>query len=154
MNVDASISQRAGDGLVRRREVVIIGFLVGFSAAAAGLALTVGLPPGPCANTHGITRTFTIIADLDGFNGSRYQPSPWPEMSVSRCDTVVISLANRDAQTHGLTVEFYANNGIEAQAGQTLTLRFLATTTGQFRVFCHIPSTAHVFMQQGQLTVT
>ena len=140
--------------MVRRREVVIIGFLVGFSAAAAGLALTVGLPPGPCANTHGITRIFTIIADLDGFNGSRYQPAPWPEMSVSRCDTVLISLANRDAQTHGLTVEFYANDGIEAQAGQTLTLRFLATTAGQFRVFCHVPSSVHVFMQQGQLTVT
>lgn len=139
---------------MRRRDVVIIGLLVGFSAAAAGLALTVGVPPGPCANTHGITRTFAIIADLDGYNGSRVQLAPWPEMSVSRCDTVVISLVNRDAQTHGLTVEFYANNGIEAQVGQTLTLRFLATTTGQFRVFCHIPSSVHVFMQQGQLTVT
>ncbi len=140
--------------MVRRRDVVIIGFFVGFSAAAAGLALTVGLPPGPCANTHGTTRTFTVIADLDGYNGSIYQPAPWPEMSVSRCDTVVISLANRDAQTHGLTVEFYANNGIEAQSGQTQTLRFLATTVGQFRVFCHVPSNVHVFMQQGQLRVT
>ncbi len=139
---------------MRRRDVVIIGLLVGFSAAAAGLALTVGLPPGPCANTHGTTRTFTVIADLDGYNGSIYQPAPWPEMSVSKCDTVVISLANRDAHTHGLTVEFYANNGIEAQVGQTLTLRFLATTVGQFRVFCHIPSSVHVSMQQGQLTVT
>ena len=138
----------------KRRDLVIIALLTGFSVTTAALALTVGISPGPCANILSITRAFTVIADLDGYNGSKYQPAPWPEMRANRCDTVVINLVNHDTQAHGLAVELYANNGVEAPAGKTLTLRFLTTTAGQFKVFCNIRCTVHALMQQGRLTVT
>ena len=139
---------------MKRRDLVIIALLMGFSSTTAVLALTVGIFPAPCANIPGTTRIFTVIADLDGYNGSKYQPAPWPEIRANRCDTIIINLANHDTQPHGLAVELYANSGVEASNGKTITLRFLATRAGEFKVFCTIFCTVHVLMQQGRLTVT
>ncbi len=71
------------------------------------------------------------------------------------CDMVVINLVSRDVQAHGLAVDFYTANGIEAvgQEPQPVILLFLATRSGEFRVYCTIPCSVHNYMQHGQLTV-
>lgn len=142
-----------GVAKLRRRALIIISILVSASAVSGLLILTIGLPSSSCANKPGTAHTFTIIADLDGFNGSRNRPTPWPVMNAQRCDTVAIVFVNADTQAHGLAVDFYSIRGVAPHGGETQTLSFTATKPGQFRVFCNIFCTVHIFMQDGLLNV-
>ncbi len=139
---------------MKRRRLVAVMLLVGAIATAATAFFVVGLPfASPCLGTSGNAREFTIIADLNGFNGSKNQLSPWPVIKVEKCDEVTIRFVNQDHQTHGFAVDFYANSGLAPQGGQNQTLSFRATKTGQFRVYCYIFCTVHIFMQNGLLDV-
>src|SRR5260370_33236469 len=107
------------------------------------LTLVIGLPSSPCAGTTSVTHSFTIIENLNGYNDSRFHPgswltNPWPVMNVRKCEMVVTKIMNQDIQTHGFAVDFYATRGTEVQAGQSLTVHFLASKAGQFRLDCFV----------------
>ncbi len=118
------------------------------------MTFAIGLPSSPCAGITGLTRHFTIVANSDGYNDSRSHQGPWPVISVHRCDTVVINVVNTDTQTHGFAVDYYAVKGMEIQGQQSQSVEFLASRTGQFRVYCNVFCTAHIYMQNGSLSVT
>ena len=127
-------------------------------AAALGggiMTFAIGLPNSPCAGIAGTTRSFTILANSNGFNDSvNHQQVSWPVIAVHRCDTVKITIINGDTQTHGFAVDYYATRGTDIQGGQTLPVQpFLATKGGQFRVYCISLCTIHAFMQNGLLSV-
>ncbi len=127
--------------------------LVIASLAVGGvLAVVVNFPSSPCSKNPGVTSHFTIVADVSGFNGSRYQPGSWPIITVHACDTVFITIVNSDTQTHGFAVEYYASNGVEVQGRQSQTVQFVAARTGQFRMFCNVFCTVHIYMQNGLLS--
>ncbi len=76
-------------------------------------------------------------------------------MTASRCDTITINLVNKDQtlQTHGLSVIYYALNGIEALGGDSAKLTFVAVKAGVFRVYCNTQCSIHNSMQQAALTI-
>ncbi len=136
------------------RKVAVLLFILAATATIAGLALTVGIPDPPCAGVKSATaRTFTIIADLNGYNGSKLEGGMGPSMTASRCDTVIINLVNRDLQAHGLSVTFYALNGIETLGGDTASVTFVAVKAGTFSVYCNTRCSVHNYMQHAVLTV-
>ncbi len=136
-------------------DLIAIGLALASATGAVAYALTYSIPGPPCPNTPRTTHTFTIVADLGGYNGSRYQEGSGPLMRVHRCDWVEIRLVNHDVQAHGLAVDFYAVNGVEAVGGgsEPVRLPFLATKSGEFRVYCTIVCSVHNYMQHGQLSV-
>ena len=132
--------------------------LVVVVAAALGggiMTFAIGLPSSPCAGITGAIRSFTVVADINGFNDSvNHQQGSWPVLTVHRCDIVKVTIVNGDTQVHGFAVDYYATRGTEIQGGQTLPVPpFLATKSGQFRVFCISFCTIHAFMQNGLLSV-
>ena len=135
-------------------ETVILTLILAGSGVIGGLALTVGTPDPSCPRGKGIARTFTIIADLDGYNGSKLRGGMEPSMTASRCDTITIRLVNRDFQAHGLAVTFYAVNGIEVIKDDTQRITFQAVKAGVFRVYCNTQCSVHNFMQSASLTIT
>ncbi len=50
--------------------------------------------------------------------------------------------------------DFYALRGTEIQGGQSLTVQFLATKAGQFRVYCNTLCSVHWSMLYGTLNVS
>lgn len=142
--------------LLRTSEMMIIG-LVAMSLAVGGVfAVVLSPPPNPCAGVTGAVRSFTIIAYLDGYNGSEYHSGSWPIVNVQRCDTVVFNVINTDTGTHGFAVASYSNAGLELVGQDQQKLQFQATRIGQFRIYstyCSSP-TAHKFMLNGLLNVT
>jgi len=77
-----------------------------------------------------------------------YSPS---ELKVNSGDTVTIQLISNDV-VHGLYVDGY-NVSVEADPGQTATLRLIADKAGSFRFRCNVTCGAmHPFMS-GKLTV-
>ena len=134
---------------------MIIITLVAAALATGGVLAVVLTPPSsPCSGVTGATRSFTIIADLNGYNGSKLQTGSWPVVSVQRCDNVVFNVINNDTQPHGFAVAYYSNVGLELVGGDHQPLRFQATRSGQFRIYCTINCTVHYFMQNGLLKVT
>ena len=126
------------------------------SAVAVGGGITtfaIGIPNSPCFRVAGTTRHFTIVADINGYNDSRDHQGLWPVINVSRCDQVVIEVINNDTQTHGFAVETYAR-GTDVVGQQQATINFLASKAGEFRVYCIVFCTVHIFMQNGLLNVT
>ena len=150
--------EQLGSSVMLSRRIVVWSLLV-VAVVTASLTAGVVMAQGAsghvpaCGQGHGTTRSFTIIADLNGFNNSKYLQSSWPVLTVHRCDTVVITVINRDAQAHGLAVTTYAPNGVTVAPGTTQTLRFQANQKGNFRIYCNIFCTVHVFMQNGLLEV-
>lgn len=90
-----------------------------------------------------------------GFNGSRFHAFPWPVMNVSQGQNVVIHVVNNDtAQAHGFSIRHFLDSGIIVNPGQCHDVRFTASSTGSFTVFCQIFCTIHFpWMQNGQLNV-
>ncbi len=139
--------------------------MIGLGAVATGLVVTALVFTGviplsstlSCLGVSGTSRTFTIIANLNGFNDSKSLVGLgiWPVMNVSRCDNVTLKIVNNDNQTHGLAVGIYAMPGVTVLPGQTLFLRFTVYKTGHFLVYCTITAcTVHESMVNGQLNVT
>jgi FtsP/CotA-like multicopper oxidase with cupredoxin domain len=144
-----------------RKVMIILVALVSIVALASGLTVAGVVPLSTilsCIGTSGTSRSFTIIADLNGYNNSKTMASqgglgPWPVMNVSRCDNVTINLANNDTQSHGLAVGSYTGE-YSIAPGQTISVHFTANRTGHWRVFCTILCSVHDYMQNGQLNVT
>jgi len=139
---------------MRTSEIVIIAFVAASLAAGGVFAIVLSPSPSPCSGVTGATRSFTVIVDLTGYNGSKSQTGPWPVVSVQRCDNVVFTVVNNDTQSHGFAVASYSNAGLELVGGASQTLKFQATKTGQFKIYCTIPCSVHPLMQNGLLTVT
>ena len=150
---------RIGEIMMKNKILAIIVITVAGVLGGGILTLVIGLPSSPCAGITPITHSFTIIENLNGYNDSAYHPGswltkPWPVMNVRQCEMVVIKIMNTDIQTHGFAVDFYATRGTEVQGGQSLTLQFLASKVGQFRVYCIVPCSVHSSMLYGSLDVT
>jgi hypothetical protein len=135
---------------------MIIIALVAASLAVGGVfAVILSPPPDSCYGVTGAVRSFTIIANSDGYNGSEYHTGSWPAVTVQRCDTVVFNVTNTDTGTHGFAVTSYSNAGLELVGGDRQKLQFQASRIGQFRIYstyCSSP-TAHKFMVNGLLNV-
>ena len=150
------LSKRVALKTLGKPKLAVPLLILAIAATIAGLALVIGTPTPPCAGVTGATtRTFTIIADLNGYNGSKLQGGMGPLMVASRCDTITINLVNKDQtlQTHGLSVTFYAFNGIEALGGDTAKVTFVAVKAGVFRVYCNTQCSIHNSMQDAALTI-
>ncbi len=137
------------------KEKMIVLIILGVAGTLGGGIMTfaIGLPGSPCAGITGSTRNFTIVANSNGYNDSNTHQGSWPLMSVHRCDHVFIKVVNADTQTHGFAVDYYAVKGIEIQGQESQSVPFVASRTGQFRVYCIVFCTAHIFMQNGSLSV-
>ena len=142
--------------LLRTSEIVIIALVTASLATGGVFAVVLSPPPSPCSGVTGAIRSITIVADLNGYNGSKYQTSPWPVATVHQCDNVAITVVNNDTQAHGFAVTYYSNSGLEVVGGSPpQTLKFQATKKGQFTMYCSLGvCTVHQFMKAGLLNVT
>jgi len=105
--------------------------------------LVVAFAPLPVPPVAPRERTFRIDA-----RQFAYSPS---ELKVNAGDTVTIQLISNDV-VHGLYFDGY-DVSVEADPGQTATLRFTADKAGSFRFRCNVTCGAmHPFMI-GKLTV-
>ena len=101
---------------------------------------------------------FLIIASSDGYNDSIAHGAPqnsWPIITVQQGQTVNITVCNTDFQAHGFQVaHYYASNLVTIAPGQVLHVSFVADQAGEFRIYCNIFCSIHIFMQNGLLNVT
>jgi hypothetical protein len=139
---------------LRTSEIVIIALVAASLAVGGVFAVVLSPPPSPCSGVTGAIRSFTIIVDLNGYNGSQSHSEAWPVVNVRRCDTVVFTVINNDTQAHGFAVASYSNIGLELVGGDHQRLQFQATRIGQFKIYCTIKCTVHYLMQNGLLNVT
>ena len=142
-------------GGIWRTKGAIATLIIAASTITMAVAASITLiPTAPCAKVQGSVRVFTIVADLNGYNGTRSPGGVGPFMTVQACDTVVLNFANRDVQAHGLSVEFYAVNGVQAVGGTNPSLQFVAFKPGDFKVYCNTLCSVHNYMQNAKLTVS
>ncbi len=134
--------------------MVIIALVAAALATGGVLAVVLTPPPSPCSGVAGALRSFTIIADSNGYNGSLTKTGSWPVVTVQRCDNVVFTVINNSTESHGFAVAYYSNVGLELVGGAHQTLKFQATRAGQFQVYCTINCSIHRQMQNGLLNVT
>jgi hypothetical protein len=134
--------------------MIIVALVTAALATGGVLAVVVSPPPPPCSGVSGATRSFTIIVDLTGYNGSGDHTGSWPIVTVQRCDKVVFTVINNDTQPHGFAVAYYSNAGLELVGGDHLTLSFQATKSGPFQIYCTIRCSVHNSMINGLLNVT
>lgn len=123
------------------------------------MTFAIGLPSSPCAGIVSTIHSFTIIEDVNGYNDSAlhsgpWPTKPWPVMNAHQCEMVVIKIVNTDTQTHGFAIDSYAARGTEIQGGQSVSVQFLASKAGQFRVYCNVPCSVHWSMLYGSLNVS
>ena len=137
----------------KRRDLLLSMVVLLSAGTVAGTVSLFGIPQSPCTGSPQTQVEFTVVANLGGYNGSKGSGGQGPLLSVQSCSMVILNLANRDVQAHGLAVDFYASGGIQATGGNTVNIRFLAYRTGTFRVFCNTVCSVHSYMQQAQLTV-
>jgi heme/copper-type cytochrome/quinol oxidase subunit 2 len=150
----AALTNASRARLLRTSEIVIIALVIASLAVGGVFAIVLGPPMSPCSSVIGTVRSFTINVDLTGYNESGSQTGPWPVVTVQRCDNVVFTVVNKDTQSHGFAVASYSNAGLELVGGARQTLKFQATKTGQFKIYCTIPCSVHPLMQNGLLNVT
>ena len=126
--------------------VTILPGSVGITAGYFGL---VYLNPSPCPSGTN-TRSFLIVSNYDGFNDTKDHPLT---LNAQRNDCVFITVENRDSQAHGLAVKTYIPNGIVVRPGETKSIRFYATSGGEFGISEPVFSTTYV-LDRGVLNVT
>ena len=148
------IHQTGWGALLRASEMIIVALVATFLTTGGVLAVVLTPPPLPCSGVTGAIRSFTIIVDLSGYNGSGSHTGSWPVVTVQRCDTVVFTVMNNDTQAHGFAVASYSNVGLELVGGDHQTLKFQATKIGQFKIYCTSRCTVHYLMQNGLLNVS
>ena len=145
--------------MLKNKMLAIIVVVVAVALGAGIMTFSIGLPGSACAGITGPTHSFTIIENVNGYNDSAlhsgsWPANPWPVMSVHQCEMVVIKIVNTDVQTHGFVIDFYAIRGTEIQGGQSLTVQFLASKAGQFRIYCNVPCSVHWSMLYESLNVS
>ena len=120
---------------------------------------SVTLPAGCVKPADG----FLIIASNTGYNdsighgvpGNASNPVWWPVITVKQGQTVNITVCNTDFQSHGFEVQHYYDSKLNTIVpGQVLQVSFVASETGEFRIYCDIFCSIHIFMQNGLLNVT
>ena len=151
--------ESSGRLMLKNKMLAVIVIVVAAALGGGIMTFAIGLPGSPCAGITSTTHSFTIIENVNGYNDSvvhqgSWPSKPWPVMSVRQCEMVVIKIMNADTQTHGFAVDFYALRGTEIQGGQSLTVQFLATKAGQFRVYCNTLCSVHWSMLYGTLNVS
>ena len=134
--------------------MIIVGLVAAFLATGGVLAVVFTPSPSPCSGVSGAIRSFTITADLTGYNGSQSHIGSWPIVTVQRCDNVIFTVINNSTESHGFAVASYSNAGLELVGGSRQTLKFQATKTGQFQIYCTIKCSVHYLMLNGLLNVT
>ena len=140
----------------RRKAALTIVIILGIVAIALVILLALGSTTPPTGT--GAVENFVIIANANGFNDSVDHGVPqnsWPVIQVPQGTTVNITVINDDHQAHGFQITHYFDSTIETVSpGQKLTVTFVASEVGDFRIYCSIFCTVHAFMQSGELTVT
>jgi hypothetical protein len=141
--------------------VVVAVALIGASAttvfylASKGRNTTTTTLGGECVKP---ADGFLIVASSRGYNDSIDHGAPensWPIINVQQGQTVNITVCNTDFQAHGFQVSYYfASSVVTVVPGQVLHVSFVASKTGQFRIYCNIFCSIHPFMQNGLLNVT
>lgn len=134
--------------LSKRTLALVIMLLVSGGIAATYFGL-VYLNQSPCPSGSNL-RSFLIISSYNGFNDSKDHPLT---LNAQRNECVLITVENTDSQAHALAVQTYSPNGILVSVGETKSLRFYATSTGQFNISEPIFSTIYIF-DKGLLNVT
>jgi len=115
--------------------------------------------PGSCQRTYSGTANFVTVADRTGFNGSVSHDAttnnpPWPVVCVTKGTSVTITVRNLDTQPHGFQITNYFDSRIETlDAGQAVTVSFIADKVGAFSIYCSIFCSIHIFMLNSQLRV-
>lgn len=135
-------------------EIIIIATVAALLTTGGVLAVVLTPLPSPCPGQIVVTRTFTIVVNLNGYNDSGSHAGSWPIISAQRCDQVVITVINQDTQPHGFAVQSYSNAGLEITGGDHQTLRFQATRAGHFIMYCTIRCSVHPLMQNGLLNIS
>lgn len=132
--------------------VVLLIFGLGVGSVTAASFFGYLTLPG---NANPTKVNFVIIITDQGMNGSRvhYNIDSWPIVNVAKGSLVTISVSNVDtAEPHGFAVDSY-ETGITLRPGDTVNVTFVADRAGSFRVFCSIPCSIHIYMQNGRLNV-
>lgn len=107
----------------------------------------------PAASVPAQARSFAIIVDSNGFNGSVQHGLPWPVISVHVGENVTIAILNEDRlETHGFAIVGYFDKGLIVGPGENDSVSFTARTAGNFTMYCNIFCTVHEFMV-GELMV-
>jgi len=102
--------------------------------------------------------TFTIIASESGYNdsiGHGAPEKPWPILCAQAGDQIKITVVNDDTvEPHGFAISNYLEAGITVLPGHTQTFSFVASESGDFKVYCNVICAIHPFMQSGVLVVS
>jgi len=142
----------------RTLAIIVIASCAALGGGVVTYAVGVGLPTlqqvPSCNGVPSANLSFTIIASETGYNDSVDHQGQWPVMNVSRCDTVTITIVNKDTQPHGFAVDYYEAKGVEISGGQSTVVQFTVAKPGQFHVYCSIFCTVHYAMLRGLLTVS
>src|SRR5437867_12498337 len=103
------------------------------------MTFAIGIPDSPCTGVVGTNRSFTIIANVNGYNDSvTHQEQAWPMMSVNRCDMVTVKIINTYTHTHGFDIDYYAVRVAEIVGEQSISFQFLTTRAGSYTVYCSL----------------
>jgi heme/copper-type cytochrome/quinol oxidase subunit 2 len=142
-------------GLLGRRKLVAILVAVIVITSVIVVAYFLTQSRSPPVKQPG---TFLIIANANGFNDSIKHGVPknsWPIITVQKGTNVTITVFNSDVEAHGFQVAHYLENPKQQTIppGTSLTVTFVANTTGTFRIYCDIYCAVHSFMQSGELIV-
>lgn len=141
-------------GVVASSAVLVGGF--NSSQGAVVELPTMKLPPG-CTRPEG---GYLIIMSKYGYNDSVLEGAgptkSWPVITVAQGSLVNITVCNADTtQAHGFQISAYYDNAIVGvDPGKVIDVSFVATIAGNFRIYCAIFCTIHLFMEYGQLRVT
>jgi hypothetical protein len=139
---------------------VLVVVLIGASAttvfylASKGRTFTTTTLPGNCVKP---ADGFLVVASSRGYNDSIDHGVPvnsWPIINVTQGQTVNIAVCNTDFQAHGFQISYYYDSSvITVVPGQVLHVSFVASKSGEFRIYCNIFCSIHPFMQSGLLNV-
>ena len=113
--------------------------------------------PSKCEKTGA---DYLIVADMQGFNDSvdhlRNHPNdPWPVIRAHKGDRISVIVCNLDDySSHGFAIEHYFDQGIALMPHESYRITLTVQDTGSFRIYCNILCPVHVYMQNGELSVT
>ncbi len=129
-------------------------FVFSFSNYAPTYASTKSRFLANCTYSNGY---LTIIANDRGYNNSISHgapATPWPIIKVHRGDTVNLTLCNLDTvEAHGFAIDTYFDRGVILAPGTAYQISFIASQTGNFRIFCINLCIVHKYMS-GSLVVS
>lgn len=138
--------------------LLVVGGALAFVAYSfngrSGPPTHITLPAG-CVKPEG---GYLVVAAFNGFNDSidhGVPTNPWPVIAVQRGTNVTITVCNADAQPHGFQIaHYYDGKIVTLDAGQVMTVSFIAGQQGSFQIYCSIECSIHWAMISGELEVS